>query len=382
MLPIENKSYTPALRWKKGEMEALDSLDDVSKERILPHIVFPPTTVRDIENKRVLSRDEFSLVQVGRLQKYWSGRPCLLDLRFLRFDPDDSGSDAARVSDFLLKARSFGCKVIPVIDADVDTYRASAMSAYILNSSTGGAIRIGLNDLQNDGLEEMLNTLLSSMRIPAPECILIVDLADAAIANVASFVRFTTEWLARLHHFGAWKRIIVEASNYPTTNPAPHNGKFIVSRNEWLSWEQVVKADRDILGWAQFGDFGADHGQIDFSGGGRTIIHMRYATANGWIVERGGKPIDTHDGTIWTVAKRIVGSGQFVGERFSAGDEFVSLCSSKEGGPGNATTWRWANMVHHMTLATIGVGELIGAPFKPPERAPVGRQFSLLESAK
>ncbi len=77
MYAIENKSYTTALRWKKGEMEALGSLDEPTKEGMLPHIIIPPLSVRDIESRRTLSRDEFSLIQIGRLQKFWAGRPCL-----------------------------------------------------------------------------------------------------------------------------------------------------------------------------------------------------------------------------------------------------------------------------------------------------------------
>jgi hypothetical protein len=38
MLQIEDKHYTPALRWKKGEMEALGQLDEASKNRLLPHV--------------------------------------------------------------------------------------------------------------------------------------------------------------------------------------------------------------------------------------------------------------------------------------------------------------------------------------------------------
>ncbi len=376
MLSVQNKFYAPALRWKKGEMEALYSLDAASKERLLPHLVFPPVGSRDVEKGRALSRDEFSLLQVGRLQRFWEGRPCLADFRFLRFD-DDKGSDAARLSELLTLCRKFGCRVIPVVDQHVDPYRLSAISSHIQNSKSGGAIRIALRDLQNDDLGEMLQTLYNGLQLTPPECLLVLDLGEAAISNTEAFSKFVAEWIGKLQHMGLWHRIIVEASSYPTKNPAPSNGEITVPRNEWLAWRQIMEADKALSQQVLFGDYGADHGHIDFDGGGRTLKHLRYATPESWLVGRGGDPIQGHDGTIHTVATRIVGSGMFLGEEFSAGDEFIALCAEKAS-TGNGSTWRWANMVHHMTLATVGVGNLVGVSIERPRRAPVARQLSLL----
>ena len=154
MFDLDNKFYTAALRWKKGEMEALGHLDGPSKERLLPHLVFPPLRARDLEANRVLSQDEFSLVQVGYLTKYWYGRPCLADFRFLDF-PDD---DRERFDELLARSRQFGCKLIPVVDFRVDQPRREVTAAHIRQLNCGGAIRIGLSDL-NEELEEKLNAL-------------------------------------------------------------------------------------------------------------------------------------------------------------------------------------------------------------------------------
>jgi hypothetical protein len=369
-------------------MDALRSLDDVSKDRLLPHIVLPPLEAKDIEEKRQLSRDEFSIVQVGRLQRSWGKRPCLLDLRFLKFNKLDAGSDAARVSEFLSMARKFGCDVVPLIDSETDPYRLAAIAAHIQNTGSVGAIRLSLHDLQNEKLDELVATLLSSLRASASECLLILDFGEAAIGKVDDFSQFSAEWLVKLRDAQPWKRIILEASSYPTENPAPKNGRKLVTRDEWISWKKVVGADRSLLGWAQFGDYGADHGHVDFETGGRTVTHLRYATAEAWIVERGGKPLFlhdgriAHDGTIQTVAKRLANDPEFRGELFSAGDEFISLCASREGGPGNSTSWRWANMVHHLTVAAVQCSELAGVPFKPAERVPVPKQISLLATGR
>ncbi len=380
MFEIEGRSYTAALRWKKGEMDALRSLDDESKERLLPHVILPPLSVKDIEQRRLLSKQEFSTIQVGRLQQNWAHRPVLVDFRFLRFDKD-AGVDAAWLSEFLTMARRFNCRIIPVVDPQTDAYRVSAIAAAIENSRSGGAIRVGLHDLQNVQLESLLETLLFGIRRTPDDCLLILDLGEADISNVEVFSQFTLSWLTKLRSFQPWKRIIVEASSYPTKNPAPRNGRVIAPRDEWRSWLEIVK-DESLLAHTQFGDFGADHGHVDFDLGGRTVIHLRYTTPEGYLIERGGLPTfdhsgkSLHDGTIWTVAKRIAEDAGFFGENFSAGDEFVATCAGRAA-TGNSTTWRWANMVHHLTMVTGDCSRVLGTPFAHVRRAPV-KQLSLL----
>lgn len=377
MFSLERRFYTPALRWKKGEMEALGLLDEATREHLLPHIIFPSLKARDIEEGRVLSRDEFSQRQVGRLQRFWAALPFLADFRFLTLDPNDPSADAQVMDDLLGSARRFGCKLIPVLDARVDAYRLGAFASHIQASGSGAAIRVGLPDLQDGTLRSVLTTLTATVATAPPECILVLDLGEATISSVTDFAKFSAEWLTRLHDRGPWKRIIIEASGYPTINPAKPNNDTRVPRDEWSCWCQIAQKDRSIYEWASFGDFGADHGQIDFCAAGRAITHLRYATQHEWIISRGGDTTEEHDGTIRSVAKRIMASGQFMGADYSAGDEFIAECASG-GAPGNPSIWRRVNMVHHMTLASVKAGELIGLPFERPKRIRAARQLSLL----
>jgi hypothetical protein len=379
MFAVENKDYSPGLRWKKGEMDALLSLDAATKARLLPDLIFPPLSARDIELKRALSREEFIRVQIGRLQRNWPSLPCLVDFRFVQFD-SDRGSDAGWLTQFLTTSQKFGCQIIPVFDARVDFYRMSTFAAYMKNSGSGGCIRIDLGDLQDSSLPETLNTLLSSARLSENECILLIDLAEAEIADVSAFARFTAEWLTRLRQFGKWRRIIVQASSYPIKNPAKQNSSIVIPRFEWMSWCHLAKHDPSILEWGSFGDFGADHGHINFGKGGRTITHLRYARPEDWMISRGGDPSTGHDGTIHTVASRIRTAAGFMGAGFSAGDEFVELCAGRNA-TGNASTWRFANMAHHLTLMTSSAARLMGTPFEPAERLPLMRQLSLLSES-
>jgi hypothetical protein len=197
------------------------------------------------------------------------------------------------------------------------------------------------------------------MVVKPQECVLILDFSDADLSEVDAFAAFQAEWILRTQEFGLWRRVIVAATNYPEKNPAPENGQTKVARNEWLAWKQALSLNPRIGEVAMFGDFGADNAKIDFGGAGRALKHIRYATRDGWLVVRGGPLTPECDGSIQDVARRITLSGSFAGELFSAGDEFISACAAGLGGKGNPTTWRAANMNHHMTRVTQDIADYL-----------------------
>ena len=91
MREIGTADYIPVLRFKRGEYEAYHRLEPQHKSRIVAHAVFPSLAEPDKEKRRPLSRDEIISVQVGRIAKYWAGRPLFADLRFLKFELGPKG---------------------------------------------------------------------------------------------------------------------------------------------------------------------------------------------------------------------------------------------------------------------------------------------------
>jgi hypothetical protein len=200
-----------------------------------------------------------------------------------------------------------------------------------------------------------------------------LDLSEADLSGPDRFAKFAIGRLVQLHEIGTWPRIVLQTTNYPRTNPASKNGQKTISRAEWLVWQRVIELDPKIRDFVMFGDFGADHGHIDFSSVGRAYTHLRYATEAGWLIVRGGAKWTT----IRSVAQRIIKSGSFSGELFSAGDEFIATRARGLAGVGGPTIWRWVNMNHHMTLMVASLGALYGIPIPEPvqRRQPVQQEL-------
>jgi Beta protein len=194
-------------------------------------------------------------------------------------------------------------------------------------------------------------------------------MADADLSDLDAFAAFEAEWVLRTQELGLWRRVIVAATHYPEKNPAPSNGQIEVDRNEWLAWKQATAIDARVGELAMFGDYGADNARITFgASGAAAITHFRYATKDKWLVVRGGSADLLHNCSIREVARRILLSGVFAGELFSWGDEFISACASGAGSQGNPTTWRAANMNHHMTRVTQDIADLLSIQLPAPAR--------------
>lgn len=365
MIPFEMIEYVCAVRWKKGESEALWTLDDPVKDLLAPHIILPPRSAKDIDKGRPLHRNEYLNVHVGRIATFWPKRPCVLDFRFAKLN-DDIGKDAKQISAFLALANQSGCLAIPTVDLRTNEERLAVIRTYWLDTNCGLAIRITLDNLTDSDLTAKLHALLLRLVAKPSECLLVLDLSDADLSDVDSFSTFVLDWILKVQKIGLWRRVVVESSNYPGINPAPQGGGVAtIPRNEWLAWQQIISKDGHIHDLAVFGDFGADHGSIDFRPGGKVIAHLRYATPKDWRVERGGSATTTDDGSIHAVARRIVKSGHFAGEKFSAGDEFIADCAANRV-EGNPSDWRRSNMNHHMTRAANDLGTLFQKPI--PQR--------------
>jgi hypothetical protein len=274
MYPLGGISYSAALRAKAGEFIACRNLDEGIKDRLLPEFILPPLKAREND---ALSIDQVIEAQVRKISSSWGSRPCLLDLRFLHFDAD-GGLDASRVAQLLTHARSSRCSAIPIIDLTTDFYRVAAVGAHAKIARSGAALRVTLRDLANPRLRQLIETQTSNLGISPDDCLIVLDLSDADLSHRDEFAKFASEWLFKLHEFGMWPRILLQATNYPLANPAPANGQRSISRSEWLIWLRILELDPKVREFVMFGDFGADNARIDFGASGRAITHLRYAT--------------------------------------------------------------------------------------------------------
>jgi hypothetical protein len=359
MYAIDDQYYSPCVCSKKGELGALSTLDVASKDRSLPNFVALPL---DKKKEANISETELLRREVGKVTSSWGNRVCLWDPRFLVLDDVDPSNDARRLGTLLQSFVRFGAKVIPVANLHDRYERTATIGKHARDSGSGAALRIRFDDIQSfDLIESQINT----MGIRPSECVLVIDLFEADLTQHDEFGRSLVSWLNDLHSRWDWKKLITVLGGYPEgKNPALPNSQFSAPREGWQAWKWMIENTPAITNFAIFGDFGADHGNFSFGGGGKPITHLRYATEDVWMIVRGGEGYASIRG----VSERIRRSSTFMGRHFSAGDEFISDCARGIGGAGDPSAWRAANMNHHMTANVRRLGALYG--FVLDERVP------------
>jgi hypothetical protein len=117
-----------------------------------------------------------------------------------------------------------------------------------------------------------------------------------------------------------------------------------------------------------YGDFAADSSKFNFSGGTAPICHYRYSTPRHWIVIRASGAGQVKD-AMKEIATHLVASVHFAGRAFSLGDRYISDTAGGTDGPGNASTWRKVNTIHHLTRVVTDLGPQRG--YQIVERADV-----------
>ena len=77
---------------------------------------------------------------------------------------------------------------------------------------------------------------------------------------------------------------------------------------------------------------------------------IRYTLAREWLVMRGRSLKMVGFPQYHALAQRLVARSEFMGPRFSYGDERILLCAKRRSGPGNLTKWVAFATSHHIAL--------------------------------
>lgn len=348
MYPVERQIYGPIVLGKPGEVEAVRKLHPSLQPLMLPTWVSLPLE----KDKPFLRPDELVKREVGIVRSGSADNVCCWDPRYLKM-ADDPARDAILLNFLLEKFVEFGCKVIPVASIRESYSRLSAMAAHCKREDSGIAIRLRLDDLEE---YELLESLLASVNLTSDNCMLLIDLGQREFAEHDEFAASLIGWVDALRERGNWAKIVVAATSFPTTNPAPEGGEISPKRSEWLVWKWALQLDPTFGTRATFGDFGPEREVKDFGGGSGAIPHLRYALDEACRVVRG-----TDFPSMRGVMRRVAAAPSFMGRSFSAGDEFIADCGSGvTENCGTPSQWRFANMNHHFTVVLTALARSYG----------------------
>lgn len=373
---FENVRYCVALRAKPGEYLALGMLREDVAERLLPRLIFAPPK-RDDPNQTSFLDGEF-VFDLGRLMgSTWLFRPFLADVTHLF---GVYGSNLERWLMPALRQASFdGLLPIPCLALrDIDGENLGSLVACLNVVGGHAAIVVSLEEAFEQASLQTMASRLTAAGVDLSKCAILANLSDAdfSIPELAApIMEGVAESIAET---GRWGRVVLQGSNYPEgAIPADPSSSKIIHRGEWMSFSACeFKSDR-LRQIVLFGDFGADHGAIDFSGGGRARPYLRYAIDDGWMIVRGAND-RRWEGEMRTVAKSIVGHPSFGGRQSSAADATIYRMATGAVSKSKPYEWRAINMCRHVSKVMEDIGFREGFELTKVEVVAVAEQESLL----
>jgi hypothetical protein len=227
------------------------------------------------------------------------------------------------------------------------------------------ALRLGSSQLERPNLGGEIAGLLSQLSCEPERVFLVLDFGAPELDEdaVLPFAELIAERLNELPNLHRWLNVAVLATSFPEDIPLKAGQSKRFSRFEWVAYQSLCNMSERLLRRPAYGDYALEFPGRYVTGKAQPTAQFRYTTPRDYLVLK-GKNTKKPNGyeVIREVADELVIEAEFRGADYSLGDDFVKNLAARNGGPGNASTWRWAWTDHHITTVLCGLRELLGIP--------------------
>lgn len=359
--------YTPCLRWKQGEYQAIKRSTKHVIEQITPLIEVPEFGY-DFEKKaQSKSIDDHLGPFAKRVLAKLGPRACYVDLCHL--DPSMRMSTGIHPARFVFDSlRENDVPAVPVFDLRQDSACFSALHSATREDKRGACLRLRLEDIAGRDGKRQLEQIVSNLGCTPAECDLILDLEAPSFTPLEGLGSLLTRVVGELPHLPEWRSFTVLGTSFPSTTAEIQRGISTVPRNEWLLYKVLLeKFDAAGLRAPRFGDYCIAHPevvQMDM----RYVkpnATVRYTVSDAWLVAKGKNVRDYKYGQFRDLCKMVVASSDFEGSGASMGDKYIEDCACGKESTGNLSTWRWVGTNRHLAKVVKDVSNLSETSFSP-----------------
>jgi hypothetical protein len=351
--------YTPCLRWKQGEYQAVMRLSAEARNRILPLIEVPERSYDFEQQGYSKTVDKHLLPFAVRVKSKWGIDPCFVDLMHLQEVTRLANGKHPLVSVFD-ELISGGCASIPVTATNRNSAYQDAVKSIVTNHRTEYCVRLSIEEALAGSVLSSIDSIISDLG-SVDNGHLILDLGAPNYIPISGFAKAVEGLILRLPYLNDWKSFTILGTSFPSTMGAIKHRLESVPRNEWLLYRELVsnllKASVRI---PNFGDYCINNpGVLPMD---MRVLKpsatIRYAAESSWVIVKGNNVRDNKFGQYRDHCRTIENTAVYSGADFSAGDNYISECAAGIGSTGNLTTWRWVGTNHHIEFVVNQVSKL------------------------
>ena len=354
--------YTPVLKWKQGEYQALLRLSDDAKDKVLPLIEIPPIGWDFEKQQRAKTLDEHLEPFPRRIEVKWPKRPIFVDCGLL--DPVELMATGQHPLLYAISAASDKASIaIPVTDIDRHPDYQSAVKSCLSESETGLCVRITMDHLGFRDLSSRITWLIGELSADTGNLHLVVDLGAPDFDPLTDLVGALKARLRNIVGQYSWKTYALAGTSFPESMGPLETGAQVIPRYEWLLYKLYISTLSRSERVPNFGDCAISH-PVTPEGDMRVLqpsASVRYTVDDGWYVVKGMNVRKYKFGQYKSMCENVASSAYFCGSGYSKGDEYILGCSQGRESTGNLTTWRWVGVNHHITKVVDDLANLFAA---------------------
>jgi hypothetical protein len=341
--------YTPVLKWRQGEYQAILRLNAPTKPFVRPLVEVTPPDFDFEEWQPKKTLDEHLEKVPSRLSQKWSGRVSFLDTGLI--DASARMADGSVPLGWLLtRCRIEGATTIPVTGFERSLAHQTEVRRAHAVDRRGVAIRISLEEASDVDFAMNLEGLLEQIGVEISDTDLLLDLGAPNFHPIDGLATLVAGICRDSSAFSTCRSLTVIATAFPESMAMVTGPVQFWHRHEWLLYKSIVAKLPVGFAHPNFGDYTISH--PEFAQGDMRFLKpsatIRYAVDDGWQIAKGQNVRDYGFAQYRNCCASITTSAGYLGTGFSAGSQYIERCRAGLAKTGNLSTWRWVGVNQHI----------------------------------
>lgn len=371
---FDQNHYVPILKWKRGERNALEKLDQTLKSNITPLIEVQPVPFDHAQGNFSKSLDNH-LSDIGnQVKTAWKKiEPIFVDLNTLYengdFEDDSLQSGEHPVEFVIDEIESKGIPAIPVTGIYRHTPFHAAIKAVWKKYNRGICLRLEEAELSDISiLKSDIDNLLNFLQIDREMVDIILDYKQIIPQQEQQHTSNVVLTIVKLPYLLDWRTLTLASTAYPKNlTQIPTNSTGSLSRTEWKVYQNLKKYG--LARVPAFSDYNISH--PDFINLNPRVINMaasiKYTAGNEFIIFRGIGIKNNGFSQMVQICQNIINHSTYCGGNFSFGDQYIFDCAHQNCTTGNAEKWVTVGVNHHLSFvshyfASLLASSAVGSP--------------------
>ncbi|GAB59013.1 beta family protein [Rheinheimera nanhaiensis] len=342
------KSYTPILKWRQGEYQALFKLDDSIKNKIKPIFVIPPIEYDFEEQRPKKTIQEHIQTVPKRYIAKWRNRTSFIELHESLID--QHMNDGRSVINFIIsELNKDGIFATPVVKIQHPKFYLDEIAGLIMGNDAGLAIRVYFNELMNASVNLSLKSIMNAFGKGCEKVDLIIDLGSPENFEPYNiFAKAISTAVKKISDIPYFKSFTIVSHSLNLSTVKPPGGSLI--RHEWELYKCLTHELKNIR-VPNYSDFTIE--TPDFISQDMRLLKpagkVVYTTDRTWEVVK-GKQFRGNEVQMISHCKSIANANYYYGKLYSVGDKKIYDTAFNGSSTGTLGTWKDVGINHHITV--------------------------------